>query len=163
MRRNCQRGSAILESAVVAIPMVFVALGAMELARCMWMYHTLAAATKNAVRYAIVHGDACIDMNPSCAATVGNVAGVLRRSTVGMEGSQLRLNFLAGTQVTTCVSLSACEANADQWPPNSHNVAGQNITIQADYQFRSVLRGFWPGQNNGNIPLKARATEAIQF
>lgn len=163
MKRSKQRGNAAVETAIIAIPMAFVALGGIELARCMWMYHTLAAATKSAVRYAIVHGDACIAANPNCAATVGSVAGVLRRSSVGIEGSGLRLSFIAGTQETVCASLPSCEANAEQWPPSSHNVAGQNITIRAGYQFRSVLRGFWPGQNNGVVPLKAQATEAIQF
>ncbi|MEO5926470.1 MAG: TadE family protein [Bryobacteraceae bacterium] len=160
MRRTRQRGSAAVETALVAIPMICMFLGTVELGRCMWMYHTLSSATKAAARYAIVHGESCVAAG--CGSSVATVAGVLRRSGIGLDARNVSLSFTAGTASVECV-LPTCEARSDAWPPASHNTAGKKITIRASYNFVSVITGFWPGQRGGTVQLIAQSTEAMQF
>ena len=161
MRRRHQRGSAAVETALVAIPMICMFLGTVELGRCMWMYHTLAAATKAATRYAIVHGEGCAASG--CGATVSTVSGILRKAGIGLDGRYLSLRFTAGDSTIDCATLPACEARTDAWPPASHNTAGQQISIRASYSFISVITRLWPGHSGGAVQLIAQTTEAIQF
>ncbi len=163
MRRRQQRGSAVVETALVAIPMIFMFLGTVELGRCMWTFHTLSSATKAGARYAIVHGESCVSSSAACSSTIASVAGVIRRSGIGLNGANLTLRFTAGSSVIDCGSLNACEAITTNWPPSPHNSVGQEVSIRANYDFVSIITGLWPGQRNGTVQMVAQATEAIQF
>jgi Flp pilus assembly protein TadG len=163
MRRKRQRGSAAVETALVAIPMICMFLGTVELGRCMWMLHTLSNATKAATRYAIVHGEACAEASATCSATIGAVAGVIRRAGIGLDGRNLTLRFSAGSSTIDCTSLASCETSTAAWPPASHNAVGQQVSIEARYSFVSVVTSFWPGQSRRSVELTAQTTEAIQF
>ena len=161
MRRHQQRGSAAVETALIAIPMICMFLGTEELGRCMWMYHTLSSATKAASRYAIVHGESCAASG--CGSTIAAVTGVLKRSGIGLDGRYLSLQFTAGVSTISCATLSACESRTEAWPPASHNTAGKQISIRASYNFIPVITRFWPGQRGGAVQLIAQTSEAIQF
>src|SRR5690242_13216787 len=54
-RTGCS-GQSLVEFTFVGIPMIFVLIGTFEISRGMWMYHTLAHAVRDGVRYASVHG-----------------------------------------------------------------------------------------------------------
>src|SRR3954452_2851315 len=58
-RRTRQSGSAMVEFALIGIPVMFTLLITFELARAMWAYHTVAYAVKEGVRFAVVHGNDC--------------------------------------------------------------------------------------------------------
>jgi Flp pilus assembly protein TadG len=163
MRRALQRGSAAVEAALIALPLVFITLAAFELGRAMWLYHSLAAAVRTAARYAVVHGEDCVKANAACAVSVGDVVGVIQANGAGLDPGHLELTFTAGQTVVSCATAAACASRADQWPPPAANAVGQTVSISARYGFHSVLSVFWPGQDSAIIQYVTRATEVIQF
>ena len=54
--RTTLRGNATIEFTLVGIPLVFVLISTIEMARGMWIYHTLAYAVKEGTRYAVARG-----------------------------------------------------------------------------------------------------------
>lgn len=59
-------GNAMIEFVLVGIPLIFVLISIFEMARGMWLYHTLAYSVKEGVRYTIVHGQNCATAPNSC-------------------------------------------------------------------------------------------------
>lgn len=51
-----ERGQALVEFALVGIVFFIVVLGMIDVGRAVWNYNTLAQATREGTRYAIVHG-----------------------------------------------------------------------------------------------------------
>ncbi len=51
-----QRGQALVEFSLVAIVFFMLVLGVIDVGRAVWNYNTLAQATREGTRYAIVHG-----------------------------------------------------------------------------------------------------------
>ena len=47
-----RKGVAMIEFTFVGIPMIFVLVSSFEMARGMWIYHTMAYAVKEGARYA---------------------------------------------------------------------------------------------------------------
>ncbi len=158
-----QRGNSAVELAIVFVPLMFLMLSTFELGRGMWMYHTLTSSLKSGLRFAVVHGADCIEVSEACRASLGDVAQVISQAGIGLSRDDLQLTFAAGATTVDCGTLSQCAGRGSQWPPDSENTAGLPITISGVYSFRSVLSGFWPGQNNGVITFVGRATEAMQF
>ena len=65
--KNEERGQAVVEFALVAIIFFIVVFGTMDVGRAVWNYNTLAQATREGARFAVVHGDRC-DSEPGCSA-----------------------------------------------------------------------------------------------
>ncbi|MBI4908248.1 MAG: pilus assembly protein [Acidobacteria bacterium] len=162
-RRAGNRGSAVLELALVLLPFFFGVAVTMEVARWMWTYHTLTSATKAATRYAIVHGARCAEASADCIATVGDVSRLMLRNGVGLDGNNLQITLNAGQSTRTCSPAAHCLTDVSPWPAAGHNAAGLPVTITASYGFSSVLAVIWPGQTLNNLRLSAKSTEAIQF
>lgn len=55
-RRLRERGQALVEFAVVGVVFFIVVFGLIDVGRAVWNYNTLAQATREGTRYAIVHG-----------------------------------------------------------------------------------------------------------
>jgi Flp pilus assembly protein TadG len=167
-------GNALLEFSIFGIPMIFVLISIFELSRGMWVYHTLAYATKDTARYAAVHGQLCVSTAAGCALTVAQVAGRLQYAGVGLLPSQLNATFQTPTQTVTCNPLQACLASTSCFPTasdcsatlDSGSVQGQPVTVSAVYPFQSAISMFWPGTKAivfGTFNLPAKAQELIQF
>ena len=105
-----RRGQALVEFTFVGIPVIFVFISVFEIARGMWMYHTMAYAAKEGVRYASVHGYNCTKNGNTCTVNIGpvsdttSVAGVIRRAAVGLD--------LASTQLTFSVVMEVAAGSA---------------------------------------------------
>src|SRR5205814_10672176 len=82
-------GSSFLEFVVVGVPVIFVLFSTFEMARGMWSYHTLAYAVREGTRYASVHGADCASSPNACTVTVGQIATVVKRAVIGLDGSVL--------------------------------------------------------------------------
>ena len=169
--RNARsRGSTLLEFTFVGIPLIFVLISTVEMARGMWTYHTLAYAVKEGTRYAVVHGQNCAKPPNSCTVTISQIAGVIQSAGVGLAGDTLSLTFTdAGGTATTC-ALNTCIASytTAAWPPSTENAPGLKVKISGVYPFASVLAMFWPGAGrpmNGmaTINFPATSRESIQF
>ena len=55
-QRNLEKGSSMVEFALVGIPLIFILISIFEISRGMWMYETVAHAVREGARYAAVHG-----------------------------------------------------------------------------------------------------------
>src|SRR5215467_11012301 len=83
-----RRGNAILEFTLVGIPLIFVLISVVEVARGMWVYHSLAYAVKEGVRYTIVNGQ-----NSANPATYQSVCNRVVDAGPGLLANQLSLTF----------------------------------------------------------------------
>jgi len=162
-RKSHQRGSAVVEMALVFLPLMFSVFSVFELGRAMWTYHTLAMAIKKGVRVAMVHGERCAEASASCPITVGNIVQTIQQYGVGIDTSVLQLTLTAAGQNLSCSPASSCAANDTNWPPAPYNPVGATITITGKYGFNSVLTAMWPGQTTGTFNLAAKSSETIQF
>ncbi|MCL5742818.1 MAG: pilus assembly protein [Acidobacteria bacterium] len=161
-----RRGSAALEFTLTGVPLIFVLISTFEMARGMWIYHTLAYAVKEGTRYASVHGKNCVTAPNSCSVTLGQVAARIRDNGTGLEPDRLNLTFTTSAGSQSCL-LQDCLASGTVWPDAPGNAAGMDITISALYPFRSFLCLFWPGAGAVNFSdvynFPASSREKIQF
>lgn len=162
-RNSRQRGSAVIETSLVFLPLMLSIFSIFEVGRAMWTYHTLATAIKKGTRVAMVHGARCADASPNCPVSVATLVQTIQQAGVGLDMSVLQLNFTAGGQTLSCAPANGCSANNSNWPPAPYNPVGQTVTINGKYGFSSVLKSMWPGQTTGTFNLAAKSTETIQF
>ena len=165
-RRAPRLGQSLLEFTFVGIPLMFILISIFEISRGMWMYHTLAHATKVGVRYAIVHGLNCVPpATNTCSVTIGNIAQQIKDAGVGLVEATTTLTFYSAGGNTTC-TLSACLGNVTVFPPAGGNAPTQVITIEAITQFKSAIALFWPGSSPvtiGRVDLPARSSDRVVF
>jgi hypothetical protein len=162
-----RKGSTLLEFTLVGIPLIFILISVFEMARGMWIYHTLAHATKEGTRFTIVHGHNCTLAPNSCVVTVADIATRIKDAGVGLLPNELNVVLMSQTSTVPCMPLSNCLSNSAPWPTFPSNQPGMDITINARYPFRSAISMFWPGGgpgvNFGTFNLPASSTETIQF
>ena len=60
MRRHSERGSAIVETAIVLNLFLVLLLGIMDFGRALYTYHLVDNAARIGARFAIVHGSDCV-------------------------------------------------------------------------------------------------------
>jgi hypothetical protein len=173
---------------LVGIPLIFTLICIFEISRGMWVYHTLAYAVKNGVRFAVVHGQNCINGpdNPNnCPRTIADVAAQIQTAAVGPDPAQTLLTFTPGssgaasTQCyladpgasppygahSTCSSLSTLS-----WPPDdgsgTYNGVGKRLEIDIKTPFTSALSMFWPGAARVSfaaVNFGATAADFVQY
>jgi Flp pilus assembly protein TadG len=163
-----QRGNALIEFTLIGIPLIFVLISIFEMARGMWIYHSLQHAVKEGARFAIVHGVNCSTAPNACGKTVGDVARVIQNSGVGLIPNDVTLTFSSETQAFAPCVLSACLTDTTAFPSvEPGNLPGHAVTITGTVRFQSAVAFFWPGAGRGfsfpafNLPASAR--ERIQF
>jgi len=158
-RHNKQAGSAVLEIALMLLPLMLLIIGALDISRAVWTYHSLAMAVKTATRQAIVHGARCADASSACPITVADVVAMVNGSVIGLDRGSLQLTLGSAQQTLSCSSSGECSTNGTAWPPPSDNAVGQLVTISARYAFQSFL----PVGSQGRLNLTATSTEMIEF
>ncbi len=168
MRRASRHGSSMVEFTLVAIPMIFLMISTVEMARGMWSYHSLANAVRGAGRYAVVHGSDCSGGTNTCAVTVGQVVNNFISSGTGLpiNSTDLTLTLTSQTGSVTCNPVSSCRSNATTWPPVAAASPGASITVSAKYHFRSSWYMMTPGSGGSALispNLSATTTQAVQF
>jgi TadE-like protein len=171
MTKRLQRGSTMIEMTLVGIPLIFILISVFEVSRGMWMYHTLAYAVKEGVRYAIVHGKDCDPAQPmgnNCLKNMSDIAQVIRNAGTGLDLDTTQLRFCApGPCASTtwdCTKLTNCPNTT--WPPAGSNGIGQTIEIDITTPFRSATAMFWPGAGYASIGVAnfvAASNDWIQF
>lgn len=174
MRRACQRGSAIIEFTLIGIPIIFILITTFEMARGMWLYHTVAHAVRDGSRFAIVHGNNCVLYGNTCNVTVADVARRIQYSGVGLVPADMQVRLQSNTR-TIQGTLAELLADNTPWPTYANGVVpvddgahvGQPITVTGIYPFRSALVMFWPGVSGGGIipavNLPAISRQYIEF
>ncbi|MEK7407278.1 MAG: TadE family protein [Acidobacteriota bacterium] len=168
-RTHKERGASTIEFTLVGIPLLFVLISTFEMARGMWIYETLAFATKEGTRYAAVKGGMYVK-NAKRTPTMGETATRIRQMAIGMDPAEFSLILTAGIgnkYLTRRCRLSECLSSTEQWPPDGMNMPGVQLGIAASYPFRSAIAMFWPGVGRGQtfpaFIFPATAVEEIQF
>ncbi len=173
--RRKQIGNAVIEFTFIGIPLMFVLISVFEMARGMWVYHTLAYAIKEGTRFAIVHGHNCAIDPHDCAVRVSDIAARIKDAGVGLDPAVLKLRFTSVTRAIPEDTLENYLANNAYWPTYAKGVTpadtggtpGNNLTITGTYVFQSAIAMFWPGAGPGTVfgsfNLPASSTERIQF
>ncbi len=171
-RKLC--GNATIEFTLVGIPLVFVLISTMEMARGMWIYHTLAYAVKEGTRYAVARGQ-----NNPIPTTYQNVCNAIAQAGTGLLPEDLTLSFTSLGGTSPPYTANNCPPT-QQWPPGNNagiidNQPGQTISITAYYPFVSAISMFWPGagpgmtfqplvcQGAGTLCLPASSQDVMQF
>jgi len=94
-RLRRERGQALVEFAVVGIVFLIVVFGVIDVGRAVWNYNTLAQATREGTRYAIVHGARSSDPSGpgsphfSAPGTDAMVTAEVEKYTAGLDTSAL--------------------------------------------------------------------------
>jgi Flp pilus assembly protein TadG len=170
-------GQSLVEFTLVGIPMIFVLIGTFEISRGMWMFHTLAHAVRDGVRYATVHGYNCTNNNNSCTVTMNQVAAVIRSAAVGLDPSSTKLNFYTfptgsttktptGSQCTLDTSTNPCSTTNTFPPPACNTPKACQVEIDITTPFNSALALLWPGANPVSFAsgtLGATSVDAVQY
>ena len=130
-----ERGQGLVETSLTLIVFFILVFGAIDVGRAVWNYNTLAQATREGTRYAIVHG--ANSSNPSGPGDDQDIKGV-----VETHGGSLGAENLT---VTT------------EWPDGGNN-RGSRVTVSSQYAF-SPLFGFLGAIN---VNLSSSSTMQIQ-
>src|SRR5690348_16143504 len=157
LKRNHRRlGSATLEMTLVGIPMIFVLVSVIEMARGMWIYHTLAYSIREGTRFTIVHGVDCGVSPNACTKTVADIAAVIRDAAVGLDPGQMKVRMESLTDDTgvdgnglPSTTLTSALSNTAQFPSSGGDSLQAPITFTATYPFQSAIAMFWPGAGSG--------------
>ncbi len=173
-----RRGQALVEFTFVGIPLIFILVCVFEMSRGMWLYHTLAFAVKDGVRYASVHGYDCTNNGNTCTVTMQNVAAVIRNAGVGLDPASTTLNFYtltssSGAKILTTGSpcsldttTNPCSSTNIFPPPSCNSPRACRIEIDITTPFNSALAMFWPGASPVSFAsgtLGATSADAIQY
>jgi Flp pilus assembly protein TadG len=152
-RKRNRIGNATIEFTLVGIPLVFVLISTIEMARGMWIYHTLAYAIKGGTRYTVARGQ---NNSGSNHATYQGVCTAIIKAGAGLLPEDLSLVFRSNLNGTTFVhttppfTAQACLSNSNPWPPAAiDDQPGQTISISGYYPFVSAISMFWPGAGPG--------------
>jgi Flp pilus assembly protein TadG len=165
-RRNRQRGQGMVEFVLVSIPLIFILISIFEIARGMWIYHTIQYGVQQGARYLVVHGETCAKASTTCSVTVGDVAQVIKANSTGMNPGDFQVTLKSQSSTLNCQPLSSCLSNGGQWPPAGESHPGFRIAVTGTFPFRSPLCMFWPGTKPVGplaVNLGATATEEIRF
>ena len=133
--RRRYNGQGIVEFAIVA-PIFFVMLfGIMEMGRLVWMNHELTNGTREAARFAMVHGS-----EASTCVTIADLTKEIDDHTSGLQAARL-------------------SPTGDTGPFSPCPAPGSTFVVEYEYDFDPML-GIIPGLSSLN--LSARSEVIIQ-
>jgi hypothetical protein len=176
-------GQSLVEFTFVGIPIIFVLISVFEVSRGMWIYHTLAHAVKEGVRYASVHGYNCTQNGNTCAVNMGpvankcdgtntSVAEVIRCAAIGLDPTKTNISFYTFPQGTARTLQGSCtlatgSCSATQFPPDLANQVGvYRVEINITTPFNSAIAMLWPGAKPVSFAsgtLGATSADTVKF
>ncbi len=166
--RRSAAGNANVEFALCAVFIIFLLISIFDMARGLWINHTLAEAVRDGTRYAIVRGASYVDPADGVTrlpgATVGAVKKVVCNAATGLVPAQLTVKLYsnAGTITSDCSTTSETTI----WPPDGAANTGSEIGIGAMYPYNSMVVMYFPGGQGvefGKYILGSTARETIVF
>lgn len=145
VRNRRRRGSAILEFALVGIPLIFVLASVFTMSFAMWNYHTLARAIQEAARNAALRGNGCLVGGNSCSITVDGISHGIAATAIGLAPANLNVDLTSSSGTVQCHPIASCYGNTSVWPPSDGGSVGSPITVSGAYAFPGTAILFWPG------------------
>jgi Flp pilus assembly protein TadG len=112
-KRNRQRGAALLETSLAILLFLGLVFAVIEFGRAVYSYNVLAAATREATRYAIVHGS-----GSSSPATEADLKARVTKWAIGLNPSALTVSA--------------------SWSPS--NAPGSSVAVRSDYALSPITR-----------------------
>src|SRR5579863_570165 len=100
--RRGQRGFAMLEFTIVAIPVIFATVSIVEMSLESWKFHSMAYAVEVAARYACQHGRTCTKNSNACTIEVENVANLIAAQAPSLDSSLLNVSLITHSQTISC-------------------------------------------------------------
>lgn len=159
--RHSERGTTMVETALVMGVLLLVLFGIMDFGRAMYTYHLVGNAARLGSRFAIVHGWGCQhfvsggnDTWP-CQAPATEIANYVSQQSIAMG-----LGPIPTTDVTTNWSfVEGCNGGSRTLPAGAtvYNQTGCQVAVTVAYTYSFVLP-FMPGTS---IPLKSTSTMLI--
>ena len=122
--KRSERGQALVEFSLISIVFFLLVFGMVDVGRAVWNYNTLAQATREGARYAIVHGgDSSDPSGPGSAYytppnTDSMVTQQVEKFGGGLNPSQLTVQTV--------------------WPEGS-NISGSQVTVTSQYEFEPIF------------------------
>jgi Flp pilus assembly protein TadG len=125
-RRDGEAGSALVEFAVVALVLLTLLFGIVDMGRALFAYDFVGNAARLGTRYAMVRGKNCVlPDGTSCGATQSDIQTYLRSNAPGIKTSALTVTAI-------------CEDGASSAPPCAPTVPIR-VTVQYAFAFISPL------------------------
>ncbi len=119
-----ERGQALVEFALVAIVFFIFVFGMIDAGRAVWNYNTLAQATREGTRYAIVHGsDSTAPSGPGSETYTPPDSDTMVTQQVEKFGGGLNTSRLTVRS---------------EWPDGT-NIAGNQVTVTSEYEFEPIF------------------------
>ena len=122
--RRRESGQALMEFALVGIIFVILVFGVIDVGRAVWNYNTLAQATREGTRYAIVHGAASSDPSgPGSSYFVPPDSDT--KITEAVE------TFASGLDISQLTVLA-------EWPDGANN-PGSAVKVTSQYTYEPMF------------------------
>lgn len=111
-RRAKERGNALLEGALILLPMLAIFLGIVDVSLGIYIQSTLSQSVREGTRYAITYNSSCVGSQAACIATVvqNNAVGL----PAGLASSYITVNYYTTNNLSTPVmscSNGSCTTN----------------------------------------------------
>jgi Flp pilus assembly protein TadG len=164
--RPNDRGQALLEFTLAAVPMIFLLISVEEISRGMWIYVTLAHAVKEGTRYSAVHGADCVQADSACQVTVAQVATQIKSAGLGLDPSQFNVVLQTSSSSQSCAPLASCLSTSTAWPASPDNSVGLPVTVSGTYPFNTMMSMFVPQSGSisfGSMMFGATSQEEISY
>jgi len=92
-----ERGQALVEFALILPVLLLLILGLFDVARAVWQENTLAFASREATRYAIIHGSAATSPVPYCSSCSNTtIQGVVEQYAIGLPNITVTMGYPDG-------------------------------------------------------------------
>lgn len=132
--QNPRRGASLVEFALTILLFLTLVLGAFEIARGIWTYTTVSHATKQGVRYAMIHG--------ADNAGIGSGGAPLSQADVDEEIKDIVKANAPGLDVSKLTI-------ATTWTPS--NVPGSTVKVSVQYPFDTMFGPLAPSMTSVGI------------
>jgi len=128
-RRASERGSTLVEFALVAILFFTLFFGIVDFGRALYAYHFVGNAAREGTRYAMVRGNTCITL-PDCNIQSAQIQTYLAGLASGLNSSQLTAST---TWPIVANSPSICSTS------NNQNAPGCTVQVSVTYPFNFIF------------------------
>lgn len=161
-RRHRSRGQGLVEFALIFPVLVLALFGVFDFGRAIYAYNTLANATRDGVRIAIVNqngaGTGCVGGSGATPPDTTKVSAVdcAKQGAISLGGVTATLTYKDITNTTACTLLSA-GGHADGGPAH----VGCLAIVKTTYAFHPVTPVI--SSLVGTINLSSTATEPVEF
>lgn len=129
--RFAQRGTSMVEFAIVATAFLLVMFGIIEFGRVLYTYHTVSNAARIGSRWAMVRGGGCSVLD-HCGAASSDIQTYIQSVVPMVDSNTLTVT---GAWSSTTDPNAAC----DQSTPTGNNGTGHVVCVTVSYPFNFAI------------------------